>query len=126
MTVSKGITAESVLHLEKNGESQFVVAEKLPPSWITCPPFYMYLGATLLHLMDGECTLQLDVRPELMNSKGDLHGGAITAGFDIALSQAVRSSYPRTVNLSTISLTINYICLTCFCDHILNKINMLF
>ena len=77
--------------------------------WRSYPPFYAWLGAQLERLQDGECIVRLDPRAELGNSKGDLHGGAIAALLDITLSQAVRSAYSEVVNVSTISMTINYL-----------------
>lgn len=79
------------------------------PAWLSHPPFYDWLGATLLQLGSGRCVLRLEPRGALGNSKGDIHGGATASLLDIAMSQAVRSSYADRVNVSTISLTINYL-----------------
>jgi len=79
------------------------------PAWLSCPPFYQWLDPRLEQLGGGRCELSLAPRPELGNSKGDLHGGAIAALFDIAMSQAVRSAYADKINVSTIGLTVNYL-----------------
>ncbi len=77
--------------------------------WRSYPPFYGFLGAELERLQDGECVLVLAPRAELGNSKGDLHGGAIASLLDIVLSQAVRSAYTERINVSTISMTVNFL-----------------
>ena len=77
--------------------------------WLSHPPFYDFLGMSLLSLHQGRCVLRLNPRRELTNSKGEIHGGPIAACLDIAMSQAVRSSYTDKVNVATISMTVNYL-----------------
>jgi len=77
--------------------------------WLSHAPFYDHLGLHVVDIGDGEASLMLAPSTALGNSKGDLHGGAIASMMDITLSQAVRSAYPRGVNVSTISMTVNYL-----------------
>jgi uncharacterized protein (TIGR00369 family) len=77
--------------------------------WRSYPPYYAHIGAVLERLEKGECVLRLAPRPELANTKGDLHGGAIASLLDMVLSQAVRSGYDKSFNVATISLNINYL-----------------
>jgi uncharacterized protein (TIGR00369 family) len=92
----------------KSGSDSRTVAGA-PLKWRSYPPYYAHIGATLERLDEGECVLRLAPRPELANTKGDIHGGAIASLLDMVLSQAVRSGYDPAFNVATISLNINYL-----------------
>jgi uncharacterized protein (TIGR00369 family) len=77
--------------------------------WLSHAPFYDHLGLQVVSIGDGSASLLLSPSTDLGNSKGDLHGGAIASMMDITLSQAVRSAYPSGINVSTISMTVNYL-----------------
>ena len=72
-------------------------------------PFYDHLDLKVMNIGNGIASLMLMPNSNLGNSKGDLHGGAIAAMLDITLSQAVRSAYPKGINVSTVSMTVNYL-----------------
>lgn len=50
-----------------------------------------WLGAELIHLEEGECTLQMKVRKEMLNGFGTLHGGMAYSLADSALAFAANS-----------------------------------
>ncbi len=77
--------------------------------WLSHAPFYDHLGLRVVSIGEGSARLALSPSHDLGNSKGDLHGGAIASMMDITLSQAVRSAYPQGINVSTISMTVNYL-----------------
>src|SRR5690606_15172747 len=77
--------------------------------WASYCPYYAYMGVELEHLAAGSCTVRLKAQPDIGNSKGDIHGGAIAGLLDIVSSQAVRSAYNETVTVATINLTVNYL-----------------
>ncbi len=77
--------------------------------WRSYPPYYRHLGGVLEELGDGTCIVRLAPRPELGNSKGDIHGGAIASLLDIVQSQAVRSRYDAAVNVATITMNLSYL-----------------
>lgn len=72
-------------------------------------PFYRFLGLEVAEgVAAGESRVQLATRPELANSRGDMHGGAIAGLVDAAVSIAVRSACTGGEGVATISLTVNY------------------
>lgn len=50
-----------------------------------------WLGAELVHLEEGKCTLQMLVKREMLNGFGTLHGGMAYSLADSALAFAVNS-----------------------------------
>lgn len=58
---------------------------------------------------DDRATVRLPAHPGLTNSRGDVHGGAITALFDCALSAAARSHAPTRYGVVTIDLTVHFV-----------------
>jgi uncharacterized protein (TIGR00369 family) len=72
-------------------------------------PFHETLGITLLEAKDGRSRVHLADHPKLANGRGDVHGGAIAALLDTALSVAARSSLPAGYNTATITYTTNFL-----------------
>jgi uncharacterized protein (TIGR00369 family) len=72
-------------------------------------PYYRFLG---LRVVDGapagESRVELASRPELANSRGDVHGGAIASLLDAAMGVAVRSACKEGEGATTVSITVNY------------------
>jgi uncharacterized protein (TIGR00369 family) len=99
----------AICHLSMRHDKQSAVTPDAAPGWRSYPPFYAYVGATLERLENGDAVLRLVPRPELANTKGDLHGGIIASLIDMALSQAVRSGYDSSCNTATVALNINYL-----------------
>jgi uncharacterized protein (TIGR00369 family) len=59
-------------------------------------PFARHLGIRLVSKGDGKARLELDVRPELMNSWDAVHGGVTMTLLDIALAvRCARSTTER-------------------------------
>ena len=85
--------------IEPDAEGEF------PPS----APYYRYLGLDIAERADGRALVRLPHRPELTNSRGEIHGGAQGSLLDIALSQALRSVLPPGSKVATISLTTNHL-----------------
>ena len=71
-------------------------------------PFYRFLGVRVVDSVAGESHVELTSRPELTNSRGDIHGGAIAGLVDAAVSSAVRSACKAGEGTATVSLTVNY------------------
>ncbi len=73
-------------------------------------PYYRLLGLRAEGgTQAGHSKLRLDSRPELENSRGDIHGGVVASLLDAALGVAVRSVYKDGEGATTVSLTVNYI-----------------
>lgn len=77
--------------------------------WRSSPPFYVHLGLVLDALADGRSAVRLPYRNQYGNSRGEVHGGAVAALVDAAMSQAVRSTVEDGAAVATISMTLNYL-----------------
>jgi len=77
--------------------------------WRSHPPFYHHLGLQLEFLENGKSAIRLPFRPEYGNTRGEMHGGAIAALVDAAMSQAVRSMIELGSKVATITMVINYL-----------------
>lgn len=69
------------------------------------PPFYEHLGLNI----DQDGSVAISVQPQLTNSRGALHGGAVASMLDAALAAAVRNAVPPGTQLATIDLSIHYL-----------------
>ena len=72
-------------------------------------PFHRLLGVTQIDAANGEALVRLGQGTDIRNSKGEVHGGAISALFDIVMSRAVRSANVDAWGLATVSMTVNYL-----------------
>jgi uncharacterized protein (TIGR00369 family) len=72
-------------------------------------PFATLLGIRLISKGDGRARLELEVRPELMNSWGAVHGGATMTLLDIALAVALRSLDAAEKGAITVELKVNFV-----------------
>jgi uncharacterized protein (TIGR00369 family) len=76
--------------------------------WRSSPPFYEHLGLQLDALADGRSAIRLPFQKHFGNTRGEMHGGAVAALMDAAMSQAVRSTIPMGSVVATITMTLNY------------------
>lgn len=72
-------------------------------------PFAKLIGIELEAIDSGTATLAFDVRPELKQNKGVVHGGAIASLIDSATAFAIISLLPPDEQATTIDLTISYL-----------------
>jgi uncharacterized protein (TIGR00369 family) len=72
-------------------------------------PFARHLGIRLVSKGEGKARLELDVRPELMNSWDAVHGGVTMTLLDIALAVALRSLDPHESGAITVELKVNFV-----------------
>ena len=72
-------------------------------------PFAKHLGIRLISKGGGKARLELDVRPELMNSWDAVHGGATMTLLDIALAVALRSLDAAEKGAITVELKVNFV-----------------
>lgn len=77
--------------------------------WRSSPPFYEHLGLQLDALDDGRSAIRLPFRKHFGNTRGEVHGGAVAALVDAAMSQAVRSTIQAGSLVATVSMTLNYL-----------------
>jgi uncharacterized protein (TIGR00369 family) len=72
-------------------------------------PFAELLGVTVAHCEPGLARLELAVRPELMNSFENAHGGVVMTLADIALAVAAITQDGEARGAQTIELKLSFI-----------------
>jgi len=72
-------------------------------------PFAKLLGLELESLDSGTATLALNVRTELTQNQGVVHGGAIASLIDTATAFAILSLLAPKERITTVDLTISYL-----------------
>ena len=72
-------------------------------------PFARLLGIELDEIDAGIATLGLEIKPELKQNHGVVHGGAIAALIDSATAFAIISLLPPDEHATTVDLTISYL-----------------
>ena len=72
-------------------------------------PFAQLLGIELEEIDTGVATMAMEVRAELKQNNGVVHGGAIAALIDTAAAFAVISVLPIDERATTVDLTVNYL-----------------
>ena len=68
-----------------------------------------FLGLELGELKPGEATIQLEIRDELKQNQGVLHGGVIASLIDTAAAFAVITQLERDQRATTTDLTVHYL-----------------
>ena len=76
---------------------------------LTRVPFARLLGIELEDIASGTATLALDVRKELMQNQGVVHGGAIASLIDTATAFAIISLLAPRERVTTVDLAISYL-----------------
>ncbi|MEV5986779.1 PaaI family thioesterase [Streptomyces sp. NPDC052051] len=74
---------------------------------LAAQPFSVLLGARLVSFGDGEATLELDIREELRQQYGYVHGGVLSYAADNALTFAAGTATGS--NPLTAGFTIDYL-----------------
>src|SRR5947199_7870436 len=72
-------------------------------------PYAKFLGLRLGEIGDGEVSIHLDVRDELKQNQGVVHGGAIASLIDTASAFAVLTAIDVNERVTTTDLTIHYL-----------------
>ena len=72
-------------------------------------PFAKLLGLELEDIGAGTATLAVNVREELTQNQGIVHGGAIASLIDTATAFAILSLLPPGERVTTVDLTISYL-----------------
>ena len=68
-----------------------------------------FLGLELCELKSGDVTVCLDVRDELKQNRGVIHGGAIASVIDTASAFAILTKIDENESVTTTDLTIHYL-----------------
>jgi uncharacterized protein (TIGR00369 family) len=72
-------------------------------------PFARFLGLELEQVASGTATLGVDVRKELTQNQGVVHGGAIASLIDTATAFAIISLIAPSEKVTTVDLAISYL-----------------
>src|SRR5574341_477871 len=71
--------------------------------------YAQFLGLELCELKSGDVTICLDVRDELKQNRGVVHGGAIASVIDTASAFAILTRIGKNETVTTTDLTIHYL-----------------
>jgi len=72
-------------------------------------PFAMLLGMRLVDLKLDEAVIKIEMRDDLRQPSGVLHGGVTATLIDTAMAFAVRTRLPKEEATATIDLTVHYL-----------------
>lgn len=72
-------------------------------------PYAKFLGLELGEIDNGEVTIHLDVRDELKQNQGVVHGGAVASLIDTASAFALLTRIETHERVTTTDLTIHYL-----------------
>lgn len=72
-------------------------------------PFSRLIGMRLVDLKVDEATISIDMRDDLRQPSGVLHGGVTATLIDTAMAFAVRTRLPLEAATATIDLTVHYL-----------------
>jgi uncharacterized protein (TIGR00369 family) len=72
-------------------------------------PYAKFLGLQLGAVREGEVSIHLDIRDELKQNQGVVHGGAIASLIDTASAFAVLTQIDVSERVTTTDLTIHYL-----------------
>lgn len=72
-------------------------------------PFARLMGMRLVDLREGEAVIELEMRNDLRQPSGVLHGGVTATIIDTAMAFAMRTYLPKDANAATIDLTVHYL-----------------
>jgi uncharacterized protein (TIGR00369 family) len=72
-------------------------------------PYAKFLGLELCELKSGEVSVCLDVRAELKQNQGVVHGGAVASLIDTASAFAILTKLEADERVTTTDLTIHYL-----------------
>jgi len=82
--------------------------------------YYALLGMKVLELEEGRSRMAMDIRRELFNAGGIVHGGALASLADASIAVALATTVDhRRERMSTVEMKINYLspvregCVTC-------------
>lgn len=72
-------------------------------------PYAKFLGLDLCEIKSGEVSVCLDVREELKQNQGVVHGGAVASLIDTASAFAILTKLQANEKVTTTDLTIHYL-----------------
>jgi len=105
--ISHGV---SQVQLENQAESEHKpVVGGRATSFDIDVPFVEHLGMQLVEKEHGRALIRFEPRAEHLNSWKGIHGGALMALLDVALSSAARSLDPACIGAATVEMKANFL-----------------
>ena len=105
--ISHGV---SQVQLENQAESEHKPVEGgRATSFDIDVPFVEHLGMQLVEKEHGRALIRFEPRAEHLNSWKGIHGGALMALLDVALSSAARSLDPACIGAATVEMKANFL-----------------
>jgi len=105
--ISHGV---SQVQLENQAESEHKPVEGgRATSFDIDVPFVEHLGMQLVEKEHGRALIRFEPRAEHLNSWKGVHGGALMALLDVALSSAARSLDPACIGAATVEMKANFL-----------------
>lgn len=83
-----------------------LTAEEIPQKMLSQDPFSKWLGIEILEVKEGYCKLGMHIKPEMLNSMQNAHGGIAYALADTAFGFAANTHGRFAVSIET---SINHI-----------------
>lgn len=83
--------------------------EKIRRDGRSANPFFCLMGIDVVSIGDGNATLRMAVRPDMLNGVGWLQGGIFTALADESIALALYSQLASHEGIATISETTSFI-----------------
>lgn len=83
--------------------------QKMAQKVFDSAPFVQHLGMKLIELTDGEATLEMEMRDELRQPHGLLHGGATASLIDTATAFANVTAMKEDEKAATVDLTVHFL-----------------
>ncbi|WP_334189189.1 PaaI family thioesterase [Noviherbaspirillum sp.] len=72
-------------------------------------PFMRHIGLLAERLEPGLARTRLPLQEELLNSRGDVHGGTLMSALDFTLSAAARSHDPLATGVITVEMSTHFL-----------------
>jgi uncharacterized protein (TIGR00369 family) len=72
-------------------------------------PFMRHIGLLPERLEPGLARTRLPLQEELLNSRGDVHGGTLMSALDFTLSAAARSHDPLATGVITVEMSTHFL-----------------
>ncbi len=72
-------------------------------------PFYRHLGIEVVEAGEGRAQVRMPANPDLLNGRGEVHGGAIASLLDAAISNAARAALAPGMSSATIQFTTHFL-----------------
>lgn len=93
---------------ENPDRPQLAMLQKLVRGEAPPPPIAKLIGFTVVDVVEGQATFEMEARPEHANPMGTMHGGVLCDLGDAAMGFAMASTLGPGESFTTVELKANY------------------